>query len=150
MLPASAPRGVSTTTVSGVWEAAEWIGFPLIVKPIHAGSADTYRVGPWPSSTTSCRCSATSRSLSVEEFVDGEEFTYDTVCAAGQVLFEHMLWYRPRPLQRLHEWISPSCICCATCRCPTLPAGRRMGVDVLTALGFQSGFTHMEVPHRGR
>ena len=39
------PRHVSTTTVSGVWEAAEWIGFPLIVKPIAGGSADTYRVG---------------------------------------------------------------------------------------------------------
>ena len=49
--------------------------------------------------------------ISVEEFVDGEEFTYDTVCAGGRLLFEHMLWYRPRPLQmRLHEWISPSCI----------------------------------------
>ncbi len=37
--------------------------------------------------------------VSVEEFVEAEEFTYDTVCADGRILFEHVLWYRPRPLQ---------------------------------------------------
>src|SRR3954466_13917029 len=39
------PWHVSATTVAGIWEAAERIGYPLIVKPIAgAGSADTYRV----------------------------------------------------------------------------------------------------------
>lgn len=46
--------------------------------------------------------------LSVEEFIDSEEFTYDTVCGDGRVLFENVSWYIPRPLQqRSHEWISP-------------------------------------------
>ena len=36
---------MSTTTVTGVWDAAEQIGYPLIVKPIAgAGSVDTYRI----------------------------------------------------------------------------------------------------------
>ena len=61
--------------------------------------------------------------VSVEEFVDGEEFTFDTICADGQILFEHMLWYRPRPLQmRMHEWVSPVSISCATCPSPIWPA----------------------------
>src|SRR3954465_3726708 len=39
------PWHASATTVAGIWEAAERIGYPLIVKPIAgAGSADTYRV----------------------------------------------------------------------------------------------------------
>src|SRR6185295_3496367 len=39
------PRHASTSTVQGAWEAAERIGYPLIVKPIAgAGSADTFRV----------------------------------------------------------------------------------------------------------
>ena len=39
------PWHVSATTVADVWEAAEQVGYPLIVKPIDgAGSADTYRV----------------------------------------------------------------------------------------------------------
>ena len=33
---------------------------------------------------------------------------------------------------------------CATCPCRTWPGGRRMGEAVLAALGFRSGFTHME------
>ena len=39
------PHHFAATTVAGVWEAAERIGYPIIVKPISgAGSADTYRV----------------------------------------------------------------------------------------------------------
>ena len=46
--------------------------------------------------------------ISVEEFVEAEEFTHDTVCANGEILFENVCWYRPRPLQaRSHEWVSP-------------------------------------------
>ena len=68
--------------------------------------------------------------VSVEEFVDGEEFTYDTICADGQVLFEHMLWYRPRPLQmRMHEWVSPVSISLRDLSVPHLQGGRRMGAD---------------------
>ena len=38
-------------------------------------------------------------SVSVEEFVEAEEFTYDTVCAGGEILFENVCWYQPRPLE---------------------------------------------------
>jgi hypothetical protein len=39
------PRHFPATTVAGCWEAAERVGFPVILKPIAgAGSADTYRV----------------------------------------------------------------------------------------------------------
>ena len=37
--------------------------------------------------------------VSVEEFIDGEEFTFDTICAGGEILFENVMWYRPRPLR---------------------------------------------------
>jgi hypothetical protein len=81
----------------------------------------------------------------VEEFVDGEEFTLDTICADGRILFEHISWYRPRPLQmRLHEWVSPVSISLRDPSVPHLAGGRRMGEAVLAALGFRSGFTHME------
>jgi biotin carboxylase len=54
------PWHVDATTVADVWAAAERIGYPLIVKPIAgAGSADTYRWTPPPTSTPSCPCFAT-------------------------------------------------------------------------------------------
>src|SRR5436190_7480252 len=140
------PWHVSTTNVAGVWEAAERIGFPLIVKPIAgAGSADTYRVESTQELNDVLPLLSHVPEVSVEEFVDGEEFTFDTVCADGRILFEHVLWYRPRPLQmRLHEWVSPVSISLRDRSVPHLQGGRQMGVAVLGALGFRTGFTHME------
>ena len=49
--------------------------------------------------------------VSVEEFIDGEEFTHDTVCASGKILYENISWYRPRPLEeKQNEWLSPQTI----------------------------------------
>jgi formate-dependent phosphoribosylglycinamide formyltransferase (GAR transformylase) len=140
------PWHVSTRTVAGVWEAAEKIGFPLIVKPIAgAGSADTYRVDSIQELNDVLPLVAHVPELSVEEFVDAEEFTFDTICGNGEILFEHVLWYRPRPLQmRMHEWVSPVSISLRDMSVPHLQGGREMGRAVLAALGFRSGFTHME------
>ena len=55
------------------------------------------------------------------------------------------MWYRPRPLQmKLHEWISPASIVLRDLDVPDLQGGRQMGGEVLPALGFRTGFTHME------
>ncbi len=140
------PRHASTTTVAGVWEAAERIGFPIIVKPVAgAGSADTYRVDSAAQLTDVLPLLAHVPEVSVEEFVDGEELTFDTVCAGGEILFENVMWYRPRPLQmRMHEWVSPVSIALRDLDVPELAGGRAMGRAVLAALGFRTGFTHME------
>src|SRR5262249_37858723 len=83
--------------------------------------------------------------ISVEEYIDGEELTYDTVCAGGEVLYQNVAWYRPKPLILAHSpWISMQNICL---REPDLGLGApgvELGRRVLAALGFQSGFTHME------
>jgi hypothetical protein len=140
------PWHVSARSVAEVWEAAEKVGYPLIVKPIAgAGSADTYRVNSPQELTDVLPLLRHVPEVSVEEFVDGEEFTFDTICADGRILFEHILWYRPRPLQmRMHEWVSPVSISLRDLSVPHLSGGRRMGEAVLAALGFRSGFTHME------
>jgi hypothetical protein len=140
------PRHASTTTVAGVWEAVERIGYPIIVKPIAgAGSADTYRVDSAAELSEVLPLLRHVPEVSVEEFVDGEELTFDTVCAEGEILFENVMWYRPRPLQmRMHEWVSPVSIALRDLTVPELQGGRGMGRAVLAALGFRTGFTHME------
>src|SRR3954471_20803448 len=140
------PWHVSARSVAEVWAAAEKVGSPLIVKPIAgAGSADTYRVDSDEELGTVLPQLRHVPEVSVEEFVDGEEFTFDTVCVNGRILFEHVLWYRPRPLQmRLHEWVSPVAISFRDLDVAHLRDGREMGRQVLAALGFQTGFTHLE------
>ena len=140
------PWHVRATSVAQIWEAAEQIGYPLIVKPIAgAGSADTYRVDSAAELAEVLPMLRHVPEVSVEEFVDAEEFTHDTVCANGKILFEHVLWYRPRPLQmRMHEWVSPTAISFRDLNVPHLQDGRAMGEQVLAALGFETGFTHLE------
>ena len=140
------PWHVRATSVAQIWEAAEQIGYPLIVKPIAgAGSADTYRVDSAAELAEVLPMLRHVPEVSVEEFVDAEEFTHDTVCANGKILFEHVLWYRPRPLQmRMHEWVSPVAISFRDLNVPHLRDGREMGRQVLAALGFETGFTHLE------
>ncbi|HEY7007965.1 MAG TPA: hypothetical protein VH395_03435 [Jatrophihabitantaceae bacterium] len=140
------PRHESTTTVAGVWAAAERTGFPLIVKPIAgAGSADTYRIDSVSDLEAVLPMLRHVPRVSVEEFVDAEEFTYDTICGRGEVLFENICRYVPRPLQSMqHEWISPITTALRDIDAPELQGGRKLGRGVLAALGFTDGFTHME------
>jgi biotin carboxylase len=140
------PWHESATTVAGVWSAAARIGFPLIIKPIAgAGSADTYRVDSAAELDAILPMLRHLPRVSIEEFVDAEEFTYDTICAAGEVLFENICRYTPRPLQTMqHEWISPITLAVRDLDDPHLQGGRALGAAVLKALGFRDGFTHME------
>ena len=140
------PRHQSAGTVAGVWDAAERLGFPLIVKPVDgAGASDTYRADSAAELDAILPMVRHVPRVSVEEFIDGEEFTYDTICAGGRILFENICWYRPRPLiMKQHEWISPVTVALRVLDTPELAAGRSLGTAVVAALGFRDGFTHME------
>ena len=140
------PRHVAARTVAGVWTAAEQIGFPLIVKPVDgAGSADTYRADSAAELDAVLPSLRHVPQVSVEEFIDGEEFTYDTICAGGRVLVENICQYHPRPLMtKMHEWISPITMALRDLDEPGLQGGRELGAAVLRVLGFRDGFTHME------
>ena len=140
------PWHVAAGTVADVWAAAERIGFPLIVKPIDgAGSADTYRADSAAELDAILPMLRHVPQVSVEEFIDAEEFTYDTICAGGRVLFENICQYHPRPLlTKMHEWISPITMALRDLDEPGLQGGRELGAAVLRVLGFRDGFTHME------
>lgn len=140
------PRHARAATTSEVRAAAERIGFPLVVKPIAgAGSKDTHRAGDARELEGVLRRLQHVPEVSVEEYIEGEEHTFDTICAGGRVLYFNVAWYRPRPLiGRSVEWISPQTVTLREVDDPRLAGGRRMGVQVLEALGFSTGFSHME------
>ncbi len=140
------PRHLTATDEAGIRAATERIGYPVILKPIDgAGSADTYRVANAAELSQAIAKVRHVRELSVEEFIDGEEYTFDTVSIDGRPAFYNIAWYRPRPLKaRSEEWISPQVIALRDPDQPLLRKGVEMGLAVLEALGFESGFTHME------
>ena len=140
------PRHVAVDSVAGCWAAVEEIGFPIILKPIDgAGSADTYRVASRDELRAVLPRLRHVPKISVEEFIDGEEYTFDTITIDGEIAYYNIAWYRPRPLiARSNEWISPQVIALRDVDGPDLAGGVQMGIDVIKALQFDTGFTHME------
>ncbi len=140
------PRHRHAVDAEGIRAAASAIGFPLVVKPLAgAGSADTHRVDDTTALERVIAQVGHVKSLSVEEYIEGEEYTFDTVCADGQVVYENIAWYRPKPMiGRAEEWISMQTINLRHVDEAQLQAGRKLGHAVLKAFGFRTGFTHME------
>ncbi|HET9252547.1 MAG TPA: ATP-grasp domain-containing protein [Candidatus Eisenbacteria bacterium] len=140
------PWHARAATAREVREAVARIGYPAIVKPIAgAGSSDTHRIDDARGLEAALAAVRHVPEVSVEEFVDAEEYTYDTVCAGGRILYYNICWYRPRPLlSKKLEWVSPQTMALRNPDTPELAGGRAMGEAVLRAMNFRDGFTHME------
>ena len=140
------PRSYRIHTASEAREAARLIGYPVVLKPIAgAGSADTYRCGSDAELESALSKMQHVEEASCEEYIEGEEFTFDTVCVGGRPLYENIAQYLPKPLEaRSHEWVSPVVVTVRDMYQPRLRPGVELGRNVLTALGMGDGFTHME------
>lgn len=140
------PKHASAKTAADVRKAAKKIGYPIIIKPIAgAGSSDTYRVNDDAELDATLKKMGHIDEVNIEEFIDGEEYTFDTICVDGEIKFWNIFVYRPRPLiARSVEWISPQTVALRDPEADELAAGRKLGRAVLKALDFQTGFTHME------
>ena len=140
------PRHERATSAEECRDAASRIGFPLIMKPIAgAGSADTYRVDDGAQLEETLPRLAHLPEVNVEEFIEGEEFTFDTVCVGGRIAYFSITKYRPHPLiARTVEWVSPQIVMLRDVDAEEYADGREMGKQVLRALNFRTGFTHME------
>jgi len=140
------PRFARADTIAGVLEAARKIGYPVVIKPVSgAGTKDTWRVDDEAQARAKLDTMAHVPEVGVEEFIEGEEFTYDAVAIEGKPVFESITQYHPPPLlSRTQEWVSPAQI---TLRDPHIQATRcgiDLGRQVLDVLGMGTGFVHME------
>lgn len=140
------PRSFRAKTLAEAKRAAAEVGYPLIVKPIAgAGSADTYRVENELELDRVLAATKHVAEVSVEEFIDGEEFTFDTVSKAGVPLYHNVAQYLPKPLTaRSIESINPIIITVKDLAQPRLAGGLALGPKVLRALHMGDGFTHAE------
>ena len=140
------PRSRRVRTESETRAAAEDFGYPLIVKPIAgAGSADTYKAETAKELDEILVKMRGVGEASCEEYIDGEEFTFDTVCVDGKPAYENVAQYLPKPIEmRSLEWVSPVIITVRDMKLAKIQGGIALGRKVLGALGMGTGFTHME------
>ena len=140
------PRTARVSSRDEVWAASRHIGFPLILKPVAgAGSADTHRVdGPEELDGVLDRVGHHAE-MSCEEYIEGDELTYETLCIDGRPVYESVSYYIPNVLvARRNEWMSPIIMTVRDMTHPAIQGGIALGRKVLGALGMGTGFTHME------
>ncbi len=122
------------------------IGFPFVAKPLAgAGARNTFRIdddgqlAAWLASAPPVE----GQPMLLEEFVRGDEHSFDSVLVDGRLVWHSISRYLPSPLDVLeHPWIQ---------WCVLLPRDIDgfeeivgMAQRALTALGLRTGLSHME------
>jgi formate-dependent phosphoribosylglycinamide formyltransferase (GAR transformylase) len=127
--------------------AAERIGFPLVVKPpAGAGAKDTFRVEDRPALEEYLRAARFgSEPLLLEEFIAGEEHSFDTVSIHGRPIWHSLTHYTPGPLTVMQNpWMQWTVLLPREIDHPRYDPVRRVAFRALEALGISTGLTHME------
>ena len=121
---------------------------PLVAKPpAGAGAVDTFRVDTVDQLQDWTRRHAPSaeRPLLLEEFIQGEEFSFDTISVGGQHVFHSISTYAPTPLRVMETpWIQWTVMLPRDISGSEYDPIRHAGPAALSTLGMQSGMSHME------
>lgn len=123
-------------------------GFPLIAKPPEgSGARGTYRLESSEDLTQYLQAMPPSseRPLLLEEFVVGEEHSFDSISLHGRVVWHSINHYLPSPLEVIREpWIQWCVLLPREVDDPRYEEIRRVAGTALTALGMDQGLSHME------
>jgi biotin carboxylase len=130
------------------WAFAQNAGFPLVVKPpAGAGARNTFRVDDADRLRQALEVAPPSadRPTLVEEFVLGDEHSFDSVCIEGRPAWHSISRYYPTPLEVLENpWIQWCVVLPRNISGPEYDPIRDAGFRALQALGMRTGLSHME------
>ncbi|MEO8198206.1 MAG: ATP-grasp domain-containing protein, partial [Thermoanaerobaculia bacterium] len=94
-------RHQRVTSDAAAWSFVDSVGYPVVLKPTSgAGAKSTFRVrdaNEMRAALASVRPSQ-GRQAVVEEFVVGDEFSFDTVSIHGRPVWHSLSYYLPAPL----------------------------------------------------
>src|SRR3954469_12146244 len=127
---------------------AEQVGFPLVAKPpAGAGAQSTFRLedGDMLRGWLAAVPLGDDEPALLEEFLTGEEHSFDSVTVGGTTVWSSISDYRPPPLQVLRNpWIQWTVLLPRDIDGPRYEGIHRWGPAALEALGVTDGLTHME------
>lgn len=142
-IPTAASAGVSSLREAIAF--ARSMGYPLIVKPrAGAGAAGTSKVTNDAEMAAALEAAGGS-SVALEEFIEGHEGFYDTLTINGNVAVEFVSHYYPNvlPAMRSRDY-APQIVATNRLDAPGYGELKKMGRDVIKALGLDTCATHME------
>jgi biotin carboxylase len=127
---------------------AEVSGFPIVVKPpAGAGAQQTYRVENMDQlrRALSMQPPSASNPVLLEEFVRGQEHSFETISIDGKPLWHSLTHYYPAPLHVLENpWIQWCLVLPREVDSSKYDDIRESGRKTLDVLGMSTGLTHME------
>lgn len=142
-------QSIGTDNADEARAFAARVGFPLILKPpAGAGASGATKVTSDAEFERALVTSGLTRgaNVAIEEFIEGHEGFYDTVCVGGTVIHDFITHYYPGVLEAMRtRWISPQFI--TTNRIDASGAYREvreLGRRVIATLGIGTSATHME------
>jgi len=127
---------------------AQEVGYPLILKPpAGAGARATYRCDDEKTlgECVSAMRPSPQQPVLVEEFMTGEEHSFDSVVLGGKIAWYSVNDYYPSPIEVLrHPWIQWCVVSPREVDRPRYAAIREAAGPALSALGLENGLSHME------
>lgn len=141
-------RSGLVTSEDEAWALVQETGFPVCVKPVDGAAAQsTYRVETSRNLRQLLRSRGISKEspLQVEEFVTGQEHSFETISLDGKSLFNSLTIYDPTPLDAMNNpWIQWRVILPREVDTPQYDDIRVHGAAALKALGMKTGLSHLE------
>jgi len=132
-------------------QASEFIrqvGFPVVAKPpAGAAALNTFRVDDDTAlgEVLAVEPPSESRPVLFEEFVVGEEHSFDAVSLGGRLIWHSLTHYSPGPLEVLENpWIQWTVLLPREVDDSRYDDIRRVGASALEALGMVTGLSHLE------
>jgi biotin carboxylase len=128
--------------------AAERLGFPIVAKPpAGAAARNTHRVDDARAleQLLAADPPRSDRPLLLEEFVVGDEHSFDAVTVRGRPVWHSLTHYTPGPLEVLENpWIQWTVLLPREVDHPRYDDIRAVAARALVALGADTGLSHME------
>ena len=137
--------------VTGPADAMEFageVGFPLIVKPpAGAGAQATTKADDLAALRAAVEAATPGpdRPVLLEEYVTGDEHSFETVSIGGRAVWHSLTHYYPSPLEVLRNpWIQWCLILPREVEEAQYDDIRRAAFRALEVLGMETGLSHME------
>jgi formate-dependent phosphoribosylglycinamide formyltransferase (GAR transformylase) len=130
------------------WAFEREVGYPVVVKPpAGAASQATFRVESDEQMAEAMKACAPApgQEALVEEFITGDEYSWDAYSLGGAVRFHSITRYNPTPLEVMRTpWIQWTVLLPREVDDARYDDVREAGQRVLRTLGMETGMCHME------
>ena len=135
-------------TVDAAVAFANWVGYPVVVKPpAGAGAIATFKADDERSLREAVMKAAPHRGepALVEEFIVGDEYSLETISINGKSVWHSLTHYYPTPLEVVrNKWIQWCVVSPREVDDARYDDIRAAGSRALEALGMDTGLSHME------